>query len=324
MHPSAIAKQSAPLLAVVTTVLMVSATAGAGASPRAHASVVGGAAVGEGTLPEIAFVVDQLSPTEVGLCTGTVVAPRLILTAGHCVEDATTGQLRPAGGFIVVSGVSDWHDPERQLSTVTQVAVFPRFNPRIAEGDAGVLVLSTPTTAPTVRLAGPHSRALRKAGTGALVAGFGRVSPLQHNFSGALHWGDTVLQRSRYCKSQMPLAFHHRYELCAIDTPSFKTTTCEGDSGGPLMVSAGSSEELVQIGITSFGAAACLTHRPSVFTRVDAIVRWVKRWIHLLATSPPPIGPPPPSTPQPTEPPSPGAPTPAVPGEAQAPPPSGA
>src|SRR5262249_23619108 len=59
-----------------------------------------------------------------------------------------------------------------------------------------------------------------------------------------------------------------------IDAPSYQTSVCHGDSGGPLLMTV--SSELVQIGITSFGVAEnCPTHSPQVDTRVDVVSAWV-------------------------------------------------
>ena len=46
----------------------------------------------------MAYVLD-VRGNEVGQCSGTVVAPNLILTAGHCAEDMQTGVVERSLGF---------------------------------------------------------------------------------------------------------------------------------------------------------------------------------------------------------------------------------
>ena len=58
--------------------------------------------------------------------------------------------------------------------------------------------------------------------------------------------------------------------ICA--TGNFKGT-CNGDSGGPLMLNG--SENTV-IGVTSWGTPDCNLNAPSVFARVSSQLEWIK------------------------------------------------
>ncbi len=57
---------------------------------RAHTAVVGGQSAEPGTFPWMAYVLD-VRGDDVEQCSGTVVAPNLVLTAGHCTENMQTG-----------------------------------------------------------------------------------------------------------------------------------------------------------------------------------------------------------------------------------------
>ncbi len=71
----------------------------------------------------------------------------MILTAGHCAEDTTTGSLNPAAGYGVVTDSLDWTDAStRQLSGVSRVIVYPGYNPTTGQGDAALLCLLTTST----------------------------------------------------------------------------------------------------------------------------------------------------------------------------------
>ncbi len=121
-----------PAFGAALVVLPASASARAQPAPRhvqsrAHASIVGGTAATPGSLPSLAFVVDD-EGSQYGLCSGTVVAANVMLTAAHCVLDSTTGQVDPASNFAVVTGDVDWTDTAaRQVSAVSSVAVYPQF-----------------------------------------------------------------------------------------------------------------------------------------------------------------------------------------------------
>jgi len=65
----------------------------------------------------MAFIEYQSSLRNSYLCSGTVVSPNVVLTAGHCAVDKTTGITRNPAGFAVVTGAADWTDTSnRQVS----------------------------------------------------------------------------------------------------------------------------------------------------------------------------------------------------------------
>jgi secreted trypsin-like serine protease len=285
----------APLLAallLLATVPSVQAVAAndANAHPpsavRARQAIIGGSTVPAGALPFVAEVVDQLGPHELGLCTGTVVAPTLILTAGHCVENLRTGTPNAAAGFRVLTEGASGTQAEAQVSRVSGVLVYEGFRRKVDAGDAALLVLSTPTTAPAISLASSDAGALR-AGSTATIAGFGDTFIGQQGATRALHRATTVVQGERWCERNAP-PFYPSEEICAIDAPSYATGVCFGDSGGPLLSMDGDSGEPVEIGIAVHVYGRCSTRHPSVFTRVDRIVAWVDSWIAAYRSPPSP------------------------------------
>jgi len=81
-------------LCVLLASLAMAATAGA--APSATASIVGGSTALSEEWPWAAFILAADKKGEGFSCSGTVIAPNLILTAGHCVEDIETGKKTPA------------------------------------------------------------------------------------------------------------------------------------------------------------------------------------------------------------------------------------
>lgn len=244
-------------------------------------------------------------------CTGTVVAPNVVLTAGHCGVDETTGAPLAPGGFAVVTGSVDWtNSAQRQVSPVSRVIVNPAWNRTTDTFDAALLVLSKPTTAPAIPLASSANANLEAPGTPAYIAGWGITSSTP--LPAMLQWAPTVVQSSGYC-SQFDPYFDASSEVCAVDPPSYLTGTCSGDSGGPLAV-LGPANRLVEIGITTHGPADCNTGTADDFTTVIPLYSWIAGWINTVAPPPPPLPPsPPPSTqpaaPAPSQPSSPSLPT---------------
>jgi len=213
-----------------------------------------------------------------------VIAPNLVLTAAHCAEDVQSGVVEEAAGYRVTTGNVDWAAPEseRQVSAVTRVIVCSCLDRHTLVGDVALLQLSTPTTAPAVTLASsPRGQAP------ALFAGWGKIVPTQETPIETLQWAHTTAQRAVWCEREAP-PFSAVGETCAIDPPQRRTGVCEGDSGGPLLVAEASAPGgMVQVGVASHTYTGCVTTRPSVFTRVDALSSWIKGWEQTLASSPP-------------------------------------
>jgi len=256
-------------------------------APAATASIIGGTPAEAGTFPELAFIADVRGEST-GWCTGTVVAANVVLTAAHCAEDSESGEVRAPSGYTVVTGNVDWASSPRQVSGVSQVVVYPGYSRTELAGDAALLILTTPTTAPAITLAAyPSDSARLQGGASATMAGWGETLPEQGKPSGTLSWAATTVQQTSYCEANAP-PFHAGSEICTIDPPSDETGICFGDSGGPLIAHDPSGAGDMELGVTSHIYGDCLTDRPSVFTRADVIAPWVNEWITAARTVPEP------------------------------------
>lgn len=266
----------------------------------AHTAIVGGAAAPVGSFPWLAFVVDLQSKSSAYLCSGTVVSPNVILTAGHCVIDLGTGRPKPPSQYRVVTGNVNWADTAaRQISAVVQIVAYPGYNPVTGYGDAALLLLSPSTTAPAIPLATPADSGLIQPGDSIAVTGWGQTSAGEQRLTTALRWGPVVTQSSAYCAQQdgaAGLIFDSNSELCAIDPTNFTVGGCHGDSGGPAIAEP-TPTSVVEVGITSRGDAKCDTKVPTVFTRVDLVSGWVKHMIAAVVPSPTAPAPSAPTTP---------------------------
>ena len=162
--------------------------------------VIGGSNAVQGQWGFMAFVVhlDGAGNWDF-VCSGTLVSPNVVLTAGHCAADDTSGAALDPSGFGVVTGAVDWSDAtDRHVSTISQVVVDPSYDPSGPSHDAALLVLSSPVSSPTC-----PSTSSRPA-----------------------HLLRTAVPR------RIPLRRIQR--LCALDPPSYNIGTCDGDSGGPF------------------------------------------------------------------------------------------
>jgi secreted trypsin-like serine protease len=270
---------------MAAAVLCAATVASAGASTPAQTRIVGGQVAKAGTFPWLARVIDFRDDGLVGTCTGTVVSTNLILTAAHCVVDEETGEIAEPSQFSVVTGDVDWRSAERTVSTVSHVLVYPNYEPEGLKhwGDAALLQLTAPITAPPLKLA---SSAFWVAGTGAVIVGWGRTSYSQETLPDDLNWAEVVVQGKSYCESNAP-NFHPLGQVCTIDAPDLTSGICNGDSGGPLLALLPGTEEVVVIGVSVVSYGECSTSKPSLATRSDLIDNWVNARIKELAPPPP-------------------------------------
>jgi secreted trypsin-like serine protease len=224
----------------------------------------------------------------VDACSGTVVSSRLILTAGHCVEDVHTGIPSKPSDVEVHTAARSAGRLTKRSSRVYRVLVYPGFERTSGVGDAALLELSSPVAVAPIRLA--SEAADWPAGTAALMAGWGRSggaprrTPLRF-----LRWARTIVESPTWCAAQLR-GFHARGQLCAMNAPSDDTAGCAGDSGGPLLVERGG--ETIEIGVLNGSVvrgsklARCLTTEPTVYASSSLISRWVDGWIERLTSVP--------------------------------------
>jgi secreted trypsin-like serine protease len=259
-------------------------TAAAAQGPTAApatASVIGGHAASIAEFPSLAFIAgkDREGPFS---CTGAVVAPRVVLTAGHCVQKPGELATNPPASFRVVTGTADLRTlSAANLSSVARGVFYPTFETAKVQVDAGLLVLSAPTAAPALPLARGADAGLLDAGTVISIAGWGLTDPQAKNAPSVLQAGELVLKSQSFCR-RGTRSFESFYsplrQLCSLDTLEHQVSGCFGDSGGPAIARRANGTP-VEVGIVVSGGAECSRRLPNIYTNVEKIAAWVTGWI---------------------------------------------
>ena len=259
----------------------------------AAASIVGGKAASIADFPSLAFI-EAADGDNRFACTGTVIAPRVVLTAAHCVEDLQgKGGFTPTRDYAVATGATNPFEAEQEnISRIVATHVFPDFDPGNLHGDAAILVLEKPSAAPPIAIATAADSALYEGGATVQLAGWGLMRGNSGVAPRHLRAAATVLQAPAFCREKTR-GYYRPYspaaQMCTLDPPAKATGGCYGDSGGPAIAQRPDGS-FVEVGITSTGGPMCNPKLPNVLTRTDAISTWALQWVAAVESGgPPPV-----------------------------------
>ncbi|MFZ4408045.1 MAG: trypsin-like serine protease [Paracraurococcus sp.] len=290
-------------------VLLILATVLPAAAQEAEADlqmmrVMNGSPVGRGEFPS--YVALHRNGPSAGTpdgqaCGATVIAPRWVLTAAHCVTSPQLGRPPPRSpeSLVVVEGrdlgTTLRPDAVRMIG-VSRIIVHPDYTvigKALPGGkidliatpfDVALLELSDASSRPAQMLAGVvDRRVLEQPGRGSTVIGFGEIRHDGPRSPVLLKAGLPVVDIDRCRAPRRPAG----PEIDQLIGPSQvcaglvggEQDSCRGDSGGPLFV-AGSGGGAVQIGVVSLGPACTGTVRSyGTYASVAAAAGWIARTV---------------------------------------------
>lgn len=244
--------------------------------------LVGGHAARPGKWPFQAFI--YIGEGSGGYCGGTLIAPRWVLTAGHCVVNTMTGAVRGPEIFAIRLG-SVHRSQGGEVRRVVRVVPHEAFGPNL-QNDIALLELDAPSSLPAVALEGvsPSSgqRSIKAdASPWATVIGWGLIDPVTRQGVDLLQEASLPLVDAERCNRSLSpklieLGRIDERRVCA-GLSEGGIDTCNGDSGGPLLIADGEGGS-IQVGLVSYGEIQCgKANSFGVYTRVAAFSDWVAR-----------------------------------------------
>lgn len=256
-------------------------TQSASASNRAIAEVQGPAVAGRTNRKIVngVPVPPGLMPYQVSLfrvqgghfCGGTLIDPRWVLTAAHCIawmEDQVSFRVLAGTNHLLSGG---------QVLEIENVIVHPQYNANTSANDIALVRLApqevrmstnlralspfelTPTT--SRQLVGP-----------ALVSGYGATSEGAGG-SAQLLMAEVPVVDNQTCNA--PESYNGDIIDSMICAGGNEKDSCQGDSGGPL-VAGDPRRGFTLIGVVSFGEGCARPMKYGVYTRVASYMDWMR------------------------------------------------
>jgi trypsin len=233
-------------------------------------AIVGGGNAAPGEYPAVA----QISYGAF-LCTGTLIAPDTVLTAGHCSSVTGAAVSSPISwpAPLIDVTIGSYRDGDGEPAKVSKVTIPPQY--LVSSGsDVSLLTLTKASSKTPVKVAGAADRSIWSAGTTETIAGWG-VTQEGGDQPPILQKAQVPITTDSYCAGAYD-NFDATTMVCA-GFPQGGVDTCQGDSGGPMFGTSASGGPRV-VGSTSFGDGCARPGKPGVYARVaDAPLReWIR------------------------------------------------
>lgn len=192
-------------------------------------------------------------------CSGTMVAPNIVITAAHC----ELGK----GSSAYIGGLSSREGTKIEVAKVIRSSEYRPIEQFFASlYDFSIVVLSQRAPRNTGYMSVNVNKSIPEEGSICRVAGYGKVA--EDSSSGGkrkLLQVDVPIPDKWDCQIATVNGYNHSNHVCA-GYESGGCDSCSGDSGGPL-IQYDRDDNPVLVGVVSFGSGCARPKKHAVYSR---------------------------------------------------------
>jgi endonuclease G len=256
------------MLGVLAFVHAVAGTAGDAAAQRAP--VIGGSGAPQGKWPDAAAILYRVGGVDGQECSGVLVAPTVVLTAGHCDPqvDSSIGVLDH-----VLLGTNSLADPNAgETLPVARTMPYPNSQTSV---DITAIVLGRPALETPRAIATGWARLDIANGASVELVGYGSIDANGNQYVDQIQQAQTTITDfDCSVSSGCNTAAQPDGELGA---GGMGIDTCPGDSGGPLYLLTSYGTFLAGTTSRSYDNATVPCSGGGIYERPDKVVDWIEQ-----------------------------------------------
>ena len=260
-----------PAFSILSILLAAMVLSGCDSTQEARTGVCGGNGIvgcqsvetHDSLAPKVVMVKARLNDHEASLCTGTLIARNVVITAAHCLNGAQSARVV----FDVDPGCNPNFNPNSQSVEVKKAAIHPKYSKDV-KGKYDLALLKLESSAPSqydvIRL---YDGTSQLSSAGVTYAGYGRTSERNQT--------DQALRS--VVKNYKETIFFAK-DSNMVSSQINGKGICQGDSGGPVFFEVNHELQLAGVNSTVMGrseAAVCRGASEAMY--IPAHMTWISK-----------------------------------------------